>query len=63
MRLCPAGTRLAVKGGFRNRLSPRLGRKERIPRKNMVKAQDAIDAQYVVEEPETVDEIDEPVVG
>lgn len=28
----------------------------------MVKTQDAIDAQYVVEEPETVDEIDEPVV-
>ena len=29
----------------------------------MVKIQDAIDAQYVVEEPETVDEIDEPVVN
>ena len=28
----------------------------------MIKIQDAIDAQYVVEEPETVDEIDEPVV-
>ena len=28
----------------------------------MVKAQDAIDAQYVVDEPETVDEIDDPVV-
>ena len=28
----------------------------------MIKAQDAINAQYVVEEPETVDEIDEPVV-
>ena len=29
----------------------------------MIKAQDAIDAQYVVEETETVDEIDEPVVS
>lgn len=29
----------------------------------MIKIQDAIDAQYVVEEPETVDEIDEPVVS
>lgn len=29
----------------------------------MVKTQDAIDAQYVVEEPETVDEIDEQVIS
>lgn len=29
----------------------------------MIKAQDAIDAQYVVEEPETVEETDEQVVG
>lgn len=29
----------------------------------MIKAQDAINAQYVDEEPETVDEIDEPVVN
>ena len=29
----------------------------------MIKAQDAIVEQYVVEEPETVDEIDEPVVS
>ena len=28
----------------------------------MIKTQDAINAQYVVKEPETVDEIDEPVV-
>ena len=28
----------------------------------MIKTQDAIDTQYVVEVPETVDEIDEPVV-
>ena len=29
----------------------------------MIKTQDAIDAQYVVEEPETVEETDEPVVS
>ena len=29
----------------------------------MIKTQDAIDAQYVDEEPETVEETDEPVVS
>lgn len=29
----------------------------------MIKAQDAIDAQYVVEKPETVEETDEPVIS
>ena len=44
MRLRPAGTRPEVKGGFRDRLFPRLWRKERTTRKNMMKAKDAIAA-------------------